>query len=1183
MDPEEQKISRGILLSETRGISNEYGGDSTREDLARIDSSSPATETPPAKKPKRESPCPESNGIANAESSSKPSSTVGNDAAPSVDFPPEAGGTQPDSQGRDEIVSLYISLEPISTKVPQIPKLTEFEVKQLEAVLEFKNSSEWRDDWMGNLAFADLDVGNPAISSKSRDKQHTFRQPLIQWAHNDQSNAKYVWFLICHVYNIPSIPPAARKILGAVDLRSSVNMEKTLRRVMYDPEVLREDGWTTAKSNEYIGATGGPHNIGEQIYWDGSNAVVIAYIHDPDIGDLWKAIWAGNDDDDDVLTTTFDLEAEELLEAKRKWQRRQSSRSGGGLSSSRHPKKSNVSDDFNVAGVELGIVLGASYSKGARNGVYWPARVMHASEKMGTKSQTKRQSSKNKIDLVFLAPYWNSLEQSFAARKVEALSENRKSSFHSNPLFQFETVEATDDMIKEYLYRPECELDLQQLRLSFRFTGLPKGAFSRFVDAHRLALGLQNYAVRHLKKNVSATDRATAGLFEAHPLAVRAPIYPSIVLELPFAFILSQLPTLSSQSGFEHERHEPVLELKTIVDSMKPPSCWGKNIIAALPTSADEGRNIHEGTGDITPWKITTMSNGKSSKNREYEIGHFLSGLLALQQAFDDHTSSPAVLGVIHEFDNLLVLVSQKNITTAGTESERTSRLKDLVRNWAILKGHGEEGLSIEKSSGESLVVSEWHRATERLFKYIVESFSASISRRGISTVFTDTRCNGHITSNDCFERAVRLPAALKGAKLAGAGSDENCRLISAVDESYLKYVEHTLLPKAHDSAYLKRMRGRCAAAVNETEILVLTEDSEGNGGSDTHGSKGTWAAAVTAVAAAVAAADMIVGGESTNAFCATRPPGHHAGKGLHPMKAVSNGFCVLNAVACAAIHATSSILEGGLGLKRVCIIDFDVHHGNGTQDILCSTFNPHFLYVSIHAGGPHVNGVAIDDDPDHELHELASNPKQGGGIYPGRCGDTSPHKGVLNIPLGSKVTAHAVGAALLSTVTPAVNKFTPDLIILSAGFDAHKSDPMCLGSLNAEDFGHITEVCCQLAYKSCSGRVLSVLEGGYGVPCCRPQKNVFIPSPGRGDREIESISQKQKDGPELPPSTPSALQIPRPQPSRLLQLGDDLPESMDDQVPFALQRRLEKCHAEGFVECVKEHVASLMRCNKRT
>ena len=388
-------------------------------------------------------------------------------------------------------------------------------------------------------------------------------------------------------------------------------------------------------------------------------------------------------------------------------------------------------------------------------------------------------------------------------------------------------------------------------------------------------------------------------------------------------------------------------------------------------------------------------------------------------------------------------------------------------------------------------------------------------------------------------------------------------------------------------------------------------------------GSRGTWMAAVSGVATAISATDMVVHGECVNAFCIVRPPGHHAGRTLHPMKAVSNGFCILNAVACAAIHATLPQSEGGLGLSRVCIIDFDAHHGNGTQDILCSTFDPRFLYVSLHAGGSEINGHPMDDDPDHELHDLVSHPKLS-GIFPGRCGDTSPHDGVLNIPLGARVTSHAVGAALISQVSPKVEAFSPDLIILSAGFDAHKNDPMGLGALRAEDFGHITHVACELAFSNCSGRVVSILEGGYGVPCCRPQNDLFLP---KDSNSTDNITEKESNddnisngattvnasektttntedqnnpsieasgtnakGPtagytakagEVSTSVINDKTWKRPQPSKLLDLGDDLPESMDDQVPLALQARLEKCHNEGFVDCVFHHVQSLVQCNK--
>ena len=333
-----------------------------------------------------------------------------------------------------------------------------------------------------------------------------------------------------------------------------------------------------------------------------------------------------------------------------------------------------------------------------------------------------------------------------------------------------------------------------------------------------------------------------------------------------------------------------------------------------------------------------------------------------------------------------------------------------------------------------------------------------------------------------------------------------------------------------------------------------------------TAGSRGTYAAAVAGVAVALKAVDKIVGGECVNVFCVTRPPGHHAGRSLHPMKAVSNGFCVLNPAACAALYAATDVADGGLGLKRVCVIDFDVHHGNGTQDILCSTWDPRFLYISMHAGGAHINGYETDgsDDDDKDFQAVGSKQKQE-GIFPGRCGDTSPHRGVLNIPLGARVTPHDVGNALLTTIEPAVEDFAPDLMILSAGFDAHKNDPLGMGGLAAQDFGHITDVACAMAFRCCSGRIMSILEGGYGVPCCRPQEDLFLPKALEGT-----------DAP--PPPRPP----PRQQPSKLMDMDGELPDDMDDQVTMGMQRKLERCHTEGFVDCIREHVLALKRNNSR-
>jgi acetoin utilization deacetylase AcuC-like enzyme len=313
-------------------------------------------------------------------------------------------------------------------------------------------------------------------------------------------------------------------------------------------------------------------------------------------------------------------------------------------------------------------------------------------------------------------------------------------------------------------------------------------------------------------------------------------------------------------------------------------------------------------------------------------------------------------------------------------------------------------------------------------------------------------------------------------------------------------------------------------------------------------GSRGSFAAAVTAVAAALKGVDMVVNGNCVNAFCATRPPGHHAGRDLHPMNAVSNGFCILNAAASAALYAASPRSQGGLGLKRVCVIDIDVHHGNGTQDILCSTYDPRFLYISTHAGGAHVNGFQNEDDADadHTIFRRGSL-NSNDGIFPGKCGDVSPHPGVLNIPLGTKVTPSDLGTAIVTRVTPAVETFDPDLIIVSAGFDAHVNDPLGMGGLSAQDYGTVTSVICQMALRCCSGRVLSVLEGGYGVPCCkRIDDDLFLP---KGDGQSAQ---------------------------KILDLGDDLPQNMEDSIDPLLRTKLDKCHQEGFLQCVQSHVSNL-------
>ncbi|GKY98581.1 hypothetical protein MPSEU_000814900 [Mayamaea pseudoterrestris] len=1076
------------------------------------------------------------------------------------------GQAQPsvDASEADEIISQLVDISPLPRQSQSFEILSKAELKELERVLEFEATGEsWRDDWTGNLALIDKEIRNP--KDKSREKS-PFRQTLLEWAYKDPDNAKYILHVIRFVLAKEETPIAVKRILTNVYSREPAYLEKQIRLTSYHPQVLRDDGWTTKKSTDSQPPIGGPYLIGDRVRWEHSDGVVIAYVRDPDIGDLWKALSVDRDD-----LHTFDLEAEEVLDAKQKFERRQQQ-----TYQSRRSTRFAGSSDFCVDGLGLGIVLAASYSKGARPGVYWPARVVHASETNFTAG--KRSSSKQKVDVIFLSPYWNA-DDSTRKNRVESLSENAQSSFDASPLLQIETIDASEEMIRPYNYEGLESIDMDVLRTFFGFTGLPKAVFGRFVNSHRLALALRKYAMNYIDTEVTATERATAGLFECHPMTVQAPVFPRIVLELPLAFIVAQLPhpRVDSHSIFSDNPSspEPIVDLNFIVESMMPPACFG------LP------RN---GNGNITPpqkvaraeriqttpgtWMACMQGDG-ATKTAEISSEDFFQGLWSLNEFFARNTDMPAIASLQRTVFDLIETVRKYKEHESNSIEKRDNVLKKddnavtIYENWVLLKTYGEEVIGSIALDLKLTASADWRRALERLYKYLVSKSPG----RNATVVLSDLRCNGHLTGEACFERSVRLPAALKAARLAGATADGPLRLILGVEDEHIKLAEWRILPKAHTTSYLKRMKSRCESAPSPESIIMLTDDSDEKGGEDTMGSKGTWSAAVCGVAAALKVTKMVVHGETVNGFCVSRPPGHHAGRSLHPMKAISNGFCILNTAACAAIYATSPISEGGLGLSRVCVIDADAHHGNGTQDILCSTYDPRFLYISMHAGGAEVNGApSLDqDDPNNELHNLPSNPKSG-GIYPGRCGDTSPHKGVLNIPLGARVTPHDVGTALVQHVTPAVDNFSPDLIILSAGFDAHKNDPMGLGALSAKDFGHITEVVCALAFKSCSGRVVSVLEGGYGVPCCRPQRaEVYCLPVVAPTADAASAS-----GTALEPTQQSRD---RPQPASLLDLGEDLPDSMDDQVPYALQRRLEKCHAEGFVECVKEHVAALAKC----
>ena len=210
----------------------------------------------------------------------------------------------------------------------------------------------------------------------------------------------------------------------------------------------------------------------------------------------------------------------------------------------------------------------------------------------------------------------------------------------------------------------------------------------------------------------------------------------------------------------------------------------------------------------------------------------------------------------------------------------------------------------------------------------------------------------------------------------------------------------------------------------------------------DTIVSPASGEAALHAVGAVCAAVDSVFSKQVDNAFCAVRPPGHHA----EPTQAM--GFCLFNNIAIAAQYARSQH-----GVDRAAIVDFDVHHGNGTQTAFYN--QPKVLYAS--------------------THQMP--------LYPGSGSVSEVGEGnIFNAPLAPGSGGKEFRIAMENKILPALKKFQPDIILISAGFDAHKDDPLASLNLVEEDFAWITRELVKIAAKYCKGRIVSVLEGGYNL-----------------------------------------------------------------------------------------------------
>ncbi|MEM7123257.1 MAG: histone deacetylase family protein [Pseudomonadota bacterium] len=211
----------------------------------------------------------------------------------------------------------------------------------------------------------------------------------------------------------------------------------------------------------------------------------------------------------------------------------------------------------------------------------------------------------------------------------------------------------------------------------------------------------------------------------------------------------------------------------------------------------------------------------------------------------------------------------------------------------------------------------------------------------------------------------------------------------------------------------------------------------------DTVMSPGSGDAALHATGAVCAAVDAVIEGAADNAFCAVRPPGHHAEAGQ------AMGFCLFNSVAIGAEHARQAH-----GIARAAVIDFDVHHGNGTQALFWDREG--LFYGSTHQY-PHYPGT-------------------------GAVEDTGAYNNIVNAPLAAHTGSEAFRAAMEKRILPALDAFKPEIILISAGFDAHQQDPLANLNLIEEDFAWATDQLVAMADLHAEGRLVSSLEGGYDL-----------------------------------------------------------------------------------------------------
>ncbi len=286
--------------------------------------------------------------------------------------------------------------------------------------------------------------------------------------------------------------------------------------------------------------------------------------------------------------------------------------------------------------------------------------------------------------------------------------------------------------------------------------------------------------------------------------------------------------------------------------------------------------------------------------------------------------------------------------------------------------------------------------------------------------LYSHAACEDHIPNIGHPEGPVRL-RAIKEALSAPE--------FEALERREAPRAEESQISRVHPGSFVQDLLD----AVPAQGVVDLD--------ADTILSSGSGEAALRAAGAVVAAVDAVMAGEADNAFCAVRPPGHHA----EPDRAM--GFCLFNNVAVGALHAREAH-----GVNRIAVVDFDVHHGNGTQAMFWD--DPDLFYAS--------------------THQMP--------LYPGTgsARERGVNANIVNVPLPPDAGSVEFRQALRDNIVPALTMFQPDFIFISAGFDAHTEDPLAGLNFVEDDYVWATEQLMALARSACGGRLVSVLEGGY-------------------------------------------------------------------------------------------------------